>query len=154
MQPGSLIRNLVMLRRVASASLPPVAQAPGAPAPQGRVQALGTSYSTPGLYGSPANPNPSKTPRVAGDIMRAIFASRDGGFGMTGGSSTDMPGGAPGQQFRGVGNQGPQFGIAFNAQADAPIVGAPGGLDGPPQLFGTPGGFYGNNDENRPKRTV
>lgn len=86
----------------------------------------------PWALGNPANMNPHVGPITASGPMTQTFANPNGGF--TGGrTTTDMPGGAPGQVFRGVGNQGPAFGIAFNDHADAPITGTPGALDQPVQ---------------------
>lgn len=81
------------------------------------------------LVGSQANPNPMPTPVQAGPPITQLKA---GASAPTPISQFVSPTGqgAPGQQFQGV----QQTPIAFNAHADAPIVGAPGGLDQPVQL--------------------
>lgn len=110
--------------------------------------------STPGLFGSAANPNPMPTPTYAGPAITELKAgattptpiSQYHAPIVSNGVVQGQGQGAVGQQFQGV--MGTP--IAFNDHADAAIVGAPGGLDQPKQLYGAGGPYYGPNNVNAP----
>lgn len=136
----------------ADAAAAAAASAPRAGGVLGARDASGASTGR--LVGSEANPNPiptavnaSKefiTERKAGDTRAASALTAPNVYVGGGGQ------GAPGQKFQGV--QGGA--AAFNANADKPIVGAPGGLDQPSQTIpnagagtrNTPIGFSADAD--------
>jgi len=120
--------------------------APSASMARGTNQTIGAqgpavaNFVPPWALGTPANTSPNPNPITASAPMTRVGASDLGSP-----TTTDMPGGAPGQVFRGVGNQGPAFGIAFNEHADAPITGTPGAMNQPANV----GGGYTADDATK-----